>query len=158
MRLQRTLPAHDSSSIPIVVRARDSWTFLGLGLFTAGTLIFCGGYLLHQAIRHPLDASETGVIGAGFLLALAGFVFAYLMWPRAKSCFESPEDATQENLRVTVPPANALPEVQTAFDFRLELSTGLLPPSVGAGPLRRAPEPADSALPAVSDDAVHAQR
>lgn len=59
-------------------------TFFGLGLFAAINLFLCGVYLLREAIRDPLEASEAGVITAGFTLALASFLVTYLVWPRAK--------------------------------------------------------------------------
>jgi hypothetical protein len=41
-----------------------------------------GGYLLADAIREPLEASEVAVLVAGVALALGGFAIVYLFWPR----------------------------------------------------------------------------
>lgn len=74
---------------------RFEWTFFGLDLFAAINLFLCGAYLLAEAIRDPLEASEAGVIAAGFTLALASFLLTYLVWPRAKYVFGRDPDPTK---------------------------------------------------------------
>lgn len=85
MRSERTIYVHETNRVPLVVRARVERTFFGLGLFAAINLFLCGAYLLMDAIRNPLVASETAIVAAGFMLSLASFLFTYLVWPRAKS-------------------------------------------------------------------------
>jgi len=68
-------------SVPLVIRARFERTFLGLGAF-AGLVLFVGGaYLMDEVLRNPLGASDTGILAAGFVLALASFLLIYLVWP-----------------------------------------------------------------------------
>jgi len=55
---------------------------LGLGLFIASVLLATGAYLLTDAIREPLEASEIAVLVAGLALALGAFAIVYLLWPR----------------------------------------------------------------------------
>jgi hypothetical protein len=82
MRATRIEMQNERDRIPLVVRARFERTFFGLGLFAAATLFLCGGYLLTEAMRYPLESSEVAVLIAGFALAFASFVITYLAWPR----------------------------------------------------------------------------
>lgn len=84
---------HHHGRIPLALRGRFERIFLGLGLFAAGPLFLCGVYLLTEAIRDPLGASETSVIAAGFTLALASFLIIFLLWPRG-----GPAKADREDL------------------------------------------------------------
>lgn len=84
MRAERMIYVHERHRIPLVVRARFERTFFGLGLFAAINLFLCGAYLLTEAIRDPLEASEAAVVAAGLTLSLASFLLTYLVWPRAK--------------------------------------------------------------------------
>lgn len=70
--------------MPLVVRARIETTFFGLGAFLAVILLSTGGYLLVESLRDPLGASDTGLIVAGFTLALSSFLLVYLVRPRGR--------------------------------------------------------------------------
>ncbi|HYA64623.1 MAG TPA: hypothetical protein VED66_15570 [Candidatus Sulfotelmatobacter sp.] len=104
MPAARSMHDRNRHRIPLVVRARFERTFFGLGLFAAITLFLCGAYLLTEAIRDPLEASESAVICAGFTLSLASFVLTYLVWPRAKSALLRDQDSPrhQESVRGAV--------------------------------------------------------
>jgi hypothetical protein len=78
---------------PLVARGRFEQTFQGLGLFAASVVFLYGTYLLMKAMTEPLAASEMTVLGAGFMLALAGFGIAYLLWPRDRATFDRGEDS-----------------------------------------------------------------
>jgi len=84
MRTTRAGSLHDQDRIPLVIRARFERTFFGLGLFAAVILLLCGGYLMVEALVDPLDASEAGVLAAGFTLALSSFLLVYIAWPRGR--------------------------------------------------------------------------
>jgi hypothetical protein len=66
---------------PLVVRGSLPRVFLTLGLFLEVTLLFCGSYLLADAILQPLDAGTFSVVGGGSLLGLATVLLFYLAWP-----------------------------------------------------------------------------
>ena len=66
---------------PLVVRGSLPRVFLTLGLFLEVTLLFCGSYLLADAILQPLDAGTFSVVGGGLFLALATVLLFYLAWP-----------------------------------------------------------------------------
>jgi hypothetical protein len=85
--------------VPLVLRARFERTFFGMVLFAAVNLLLYGVYLLKEALRNPLRATEMSVVVAGFALALAAFLFGYLLWPRVKSAFARDEDFDQEEQR-----------------------------------------------------------
>ena len=65
--------------VPLVVRASVLRTFLGLSVFTETALLLCGGYLLLKALWWPLETGETAVIVSGLLLAMATFLFLYMV-------------------------------------------------------------------------------
>jgi membrane protein implicated in regulation of membrane protease activity len=100
MRAARSKRERNRHRIPLVMRARFERTFFGLGLFAALSLFLCGAYLLTEAIRDPLEASESAVICAGFTLSLASFVLTYLVWPRAKSVLEKDQDSPRHRRNV----------------------------------------------------------
>ena len=93
MRAARSMHERNRHRIPLVMRARFERTFFGLGLFAAFILFLGGAYLLTEAIRDPLKASEAAVICSGFTLSLASFLLTYLVWPRAKSALEKDPDS-----------------------------------------------------------------
>jgi hypothetical protein len=84
MRAARIEMQKERNRIPLVVRARFERTFFGLGLFASTTLLLCAAYLLTEAMRDPLEASELAVLIAGFALALASSLITYLSWPRSR--------------------------------------------------------------------------
>ena len=83
MRAVRIEVVHDADKLPLVLKARFERTFFGLGLFIASVLLATGGYLLTDAIREPLEASEAAVLVAGLALALGAFAIVFLLWPRS---------------------------------------------------------------------------
>jgi type VI protein secretion system component VasK len=76
MRAIRMSARHD---VPLVVRASVPRTFLGLSVFTETALLVCGGYLLLKALWWPLETGEAAVIASGLLLAMASFLFLYMV-------------------------------------------------------------------------------
>ena len=81
MRAARECEAHLRDRIPLAVRGSSQHTFRSLGLFAEAGLLFCGGYLLAEALLSPLNAGSMSVIGGGLCLALATVLLFYLAWP-----------------------------------------------------------------------------
>ena len=96
MRAGRIEVLHAQHSEPLVVRARIEKSFLGLGLFSAITILLYGIYLLTKALLNPLQATEITVLGAGFTISLATFAITYILWPRSRSALAREEDASHE--------------------------------------------------------------
>ncbi|MGB7848061.1 MAG: hypothetical protein WBL63_20795 [Candidatus Acidiferrum sp.] len=93
MRAARIEVFHEREAGSMVTRARMERTFLGPGLFAAVNLLFVGFYLLREVNREPLKANDTAVIAAGFALALATFLLAYLVWPWCSASLARHEDS-----------------------------------------------------------------
>jgi|ERR1700693_1325625 len=83
---------------PLVIRASLPRTFLGLGAFVEAGLLFCGSYLLIDAIASPLEANQTAVLAAAAMLALALILLFYLAQPmRWRALARSRENRRSEN-------------------------------------------------------------
>jgi hypothetical protein len=99
MREMKIVEASGRSKTPLVVRASLPRVFLRLGLFLEAGLLFCGSYLLADAILPPLDAGTFSVVGGGVFLGLATVLLFYLAWPgrrRFISRREKPKERTLE--------------------------------------------------------------
>lgn len=70
------------ASMPLIVRGGLNRTFGSLAGFTALGLFSLGIYLLADAFAHPVDAEAAGVILAGFVIAIAMLLFAFIFKPR----------------------------------------------------------------------------
>jgi len=81
MREAKEHAAEPRNRIPLAVRGSSTHTFRSIGLFAEGGLLFCGGYLLAEALGSPLKAGPMSVIGGGLFLALATVLMFYLAWP-----------------------------------------------------------------------------
>jgi hypothetical protein len=92
MHATRIEVLHGRDRVPLVLRGRFERTFFGIVLFAAVNLFLYGVYLLKEALRNPLGATELSVVVAGFALALAAFLLGYLLWPRVKSVLGRDED------------------------------------------------------------------
>jgi hypothetical protein len=95
MRIIRIVILNDLDRVPFVVRGRIERAFLGMGLFLALPLLFCGAFLLLEAIRNPLQASGTVILAAAFALALGGFLILFLVWPSIRRALARHEDAEE---------------------------------------------------------------
>lgn len=84
---ERMIYVHDRRRVPLAQRAHFAWTFFGAGLFAAMILFLVGFYLLRRALFDPLAGSAPNIVGGGFTLALAGFLFLYVLQPRLKMLF-----------------------------------------------------------------------
>jgi hypothetical protein len=81
MREMKIVEVTGRSKTPLIVRASFPRVFLSLGVFLEALLLFCGSYLLADAILQPLDAGTFSVVGGGMFLGLATVLLFYLAWP-----------------------------------------------------------------------------
>jgi hypothetical protein len=161
MPAERTIYVHDRRRTPLALRARFEWTFFGVGLFAAVNLFLLGFFLLVEAIRDPLAASTTGIVGAAFMLALAAFLLAYLAWPRFKAAFGMQaccgRPHTFRRPTLTDYGNNGALQTQIEAEQALTLDTQF-PTPLDVNALRRARERTGSAPQAGSDDAVRVRQ
>ena len=88
------------SKTPLVVRGSLPRVFLGLGVFMEAGLLFCGSYLLADAILQPLDAGTFPVVGGGMFLGLATVLLFYLAWPGKGRSISRREKQLERTLEV----------------------------------------------------------
>ena len=161
MQVERTIYVHDRRKVPLALRARFEWTFFGVGLFAAINLFLLGCFLLMEAIRDPLAASTSAIVGAAFMLALAVFLFVYLAWPRFKAAFQMQARTERLQARRAEPLTLCRDEetlqTQIEAEHALTLNARFAPPE-HAGALRRARERTDNAPPAHCDDAARVRQ
>jgi hypothetical protein len=81
MRELKIVETSGRGKTPLVVKGSLPRVFLGLGVFMEAGLLFCGSYLLADAILQPLDAGTFSVVGGGLFLGLATVLLFYLAWP-----------------------------------------------------------------------------
>ena len=81
MRELKIVETSGRGKTPLVVIGSLPRVFLGLGVFMEAGLLFCGSYLLADAILQPLDAGTFSVVGGGLFLGLATVLLFYLAWP-----------------------------------------------------------------------------
>jgi hypothetical protein len=81
MREWNVVDAIERGKTPLVVRGSLPRVFLSLGIFVEAGLLFCGSYLLADAILQPQDAGTFSVVGGGTFLGFATVLLFYLAWP-----------------------------------------------------------------------------
>ncbi|HET7105731.1 MAG TPA: hypothetical protein VFI38_02905 [Candidatus Acidoferrum sp.] len=89
---------------PLVVKGSLPRVFLGLGVFMEAGLLFCGSYLLTDAILQPLDAGTFSVVGGGLFLGLATVLLFYLAWPLKRKFSWRRQKSEQLTLEITLKP------------------------------------------------------
>jgi hypothetical protein len=85
MGTARMVVSEEREKTPLFVRASTPRTFLGLGTFVGIGLLFCGSYLLIDALASPLESNQVAVLAAAFMLALAIFLLFYLLQPMRRT-------------------------------------------------------------------------
>ena len=95
-------PSGRANKTPLVVKGSLPRVFLGLGVFIEVGLLFCGSYLLADAILQPMDAGTFSVVGGGMFLGLATVLLFYLAWPSKRGSMSCREEHA-------VPPSESLP-------------------------------------------------
>ena len=83
---------------PLVVRASLPRTFLSLGISAEVILIFAGVYLLLEALKKPLEAGPSSVIGAALLLSLAAILHFYLARPKRHALSREDDAVNSEQI------------------------------------------------------------
>ena len=97
----KIVEAPGRSKTPLIVRASFPRVFLSLGVFLEALLLFCGSYLLADAILQPLDAGTFSVVGGGMFLGLATVLLFYLAWPgKRRSISHQEKNNVEEILEV----------------------------------------------------------
>src|SRR6267154_1803599 len=97
-------PSGRGNKTPLVVRGSLPRVFLGLGVFMEAGLLFCGSYLLADAILQPLDAGTFSVLGGGLFLGLATVLLFYLAWPLRRRSILLRQKPGQLSLEITLNP------------------------------------------------------
>jgi hypothetical protein len=98
-----------------------------MGLFLEVTLLFCGSYLLADAILQPLDAGTFSVVGGGSCLGLATVLLFYLAWPWKRRSMSRRESTVRRAVE-TRPPAFDAAETKRQPNWVTEKKEGLLRP------------------------------
>jgi hypothetical protein len=111
MRELKIVETSGRAKTPLVVKGSLPRVFLGLGVFMEAGLLFCGSYLLADAILQPLDAGTFSVVGGGLFLGLATVLLFYLAWPGKRGSISHREKPVLQQAEVAS--AKYEPAVQT---------------------------------------------
>jgi hypothetical protein len=103
MRMTRMMTMTPRHETLLVVRASLPRTFRSLGVFTEAALFFCGGYLLLQVMRSPLETGEAAIIAAGLILPLASVLLFYLVRPGLNEGLAQADESAADVRRLEVP-------------------------------------------------------
>jgi hypothetical protein len=112
---------------PLVVKGSLPRVFLTMGLFLEVTLLFCGSYLLADAILQPLDAGTFSVVGGGSCLGLATVLLFYLAWPWKRRSMSSREESATPAAE-PIPAKFEVVQTQRQPNWVAEKKEGLLRP------------------------------
>ena len=112
---------------PLVVRGSLPRVFLTLGLFLEVTLLFCGSYLLTDAILQPLEAGTFSVVGGGSFLGLATVLLFYLAWPWKRRSMSRREESAIRAAE-PIPAKFEIVETQRQPNWATEKKEGVLRP------------------------------
>jgi hypothetical protein len=113
---------------PLVVRGSLPRVFLGLGVFIEAGLLFCGSYLLADAILQPLDAGTFSVVGGGMFLGLATVLLFYLAWPGKRRSISRREKHAERTLDVSSKGYGAGVQTRRPGSWAAEKKEGFLRP------------------------------
>ena len=128
MRKMKPLETFSEDNTPLVVRGSLPRVFLGLGIFMEAGLLFCGSYLLADAILQPLDAGTFSVVGGGLFLGLATVLLFYLAWPLKKKSILRLQKPAQLSLEITLNPYEEKTQALRQSGWAGEKKEGLLRP------------------------------
>lgn len=113
---------------PLVVRGSLPRVFLSLGIFVEAGLLFCGSYLLADAILQPLNAGTFSVVGGGMFLGLATVLLFYLAWPGKRVSISRREEPLMPPAEIPWPEYGEAARAQRPGDWVKEKKAGLLRP------------------------------
>ena len=113
---------------PLIVRGSLPRVFLSLGIFIEAGLLFCGSYLLADALLQPLNAGTFSVVGGGMFLGLATVLLFYLAWPGKRGSISHREKTVMQPRDVSWPEYGEAARAQRPGDWVKEKKAGLLRP------------------------------
>jgi hypothetical protein len=128
MREMRVRESTVRSQTPLIVRGSLPRVFLSLGIFIEAGLLFCGSYLLADAILQPLNAGTFSVVGGGMFLGLATVLLFYLAWPSRSRSISHRERPTAQELQLPRKESVETVETQSQPNWITEKKPGLLRP------------------------------
>jgi len=128
MRELKMVDIPGRSKTPLVVRASLPRVFLSLGVFLEAGLLFCGSYLLADAILQPLDAGTFSVVGGGMFLGLATVLLFYLAWPRRSRSMSRREKPKELTLEISLERDGEVAQPRRQSNWVAEKKEGLLRP------------------------------
>jgi hypothetical protein len=120
----------------LVVLGRFDRNLFGMAMFAAISLLVCGAYLLCGALLDPLGAIDVAVVVAGFALALASFVLAFLVWSKSKEILARRREENHE-LELAFGPVLTV-QGQTLQDEAEGEAPGIEPAAVATQPVSQA--------------------
>jgi len=128
MREMKIKESAGRSQTPLVVKGSLPRVFLSLGIFMEAGFLFCGSYLLADAILQPLNAGTFSVVGGGMFLGFATVLLFYLAWPGKRGSISRREEPAI--LPADVISAKYEPAVQTRLhpNWVADKKEGLLRP------------------------------
>ena len=113
---------------PLVVKGSLPRVFLGLGVFLEASLLFCGSYLLADAILQPLDAGTFSVVGGGMFLGFATVLLFYLAWPGKRGSMSRRTEAAMRPAEVAAVKYEAAAQTRRQPNWVADKKEGLLRP------------------------------
>ena len=126
MRKLKVVETSGRAKTPLVVRGSLPRVFLGLGVFLEASLLFCGSYLLTEAILQPLDAGTFSVVGGGLFLGLATVLLFYLAWPGNKRSMSRREEPVERLSEARIEPRGEAVQTRRQTSWVAEKKEGML--------------------------------
>ena len=128
MRELKVVETSGRGKTPLVVRGSLPRVFLCLGVFLEASLLFCGSYLLTEAILQPLDAGTFSVVGGGLFLGLATVLLFYLAWPGKKRSMSRREEPVERVSEARIEPLGEAVKTRRKTSWVAEKKEGMLRP------------------------------
>jgi hypothetical protein len=128
MRELKVVKTVGRGKTPLVVRGSLPRVFLSLGLFLEAGLLFCGSYLLADAILQPFDAGTFSVVGGGMFLGLATVLLFYLAWPFRRRSILRREKRKEYTLQIPLKGHDEAVQPRRQSNWATEKKEGLLRP------------------------------
>jgi hypothetical protein len=113
---------------PLVVKGSLPRVFLGLGVFIEVGLLFCGSYLLADAMLQPLDSGTFSVVGGGMFLGLATVLLFYLSWPGKRGSMSRREKPAMRPLEPSLDKYEGPAQARRQHGWPTKEKEGLLRP------------------------------
>jgi hypothetical protein len=113
---------------PLVIRGSMPRVFLSLGIFVEAGLLFCGSYLLADAILQPQDAGTFSVVGGGTFLGFATVLLFYLAWPGKRGLMSPRQETVIRQTEFSAAKYEAARQSQRQSHWAKDKKEGLLRP------------------------------